>query len=745
MKRKRWVQWVGASLISVPMWVGMAQDVSPTQRDVMGLATRYLSYSGEVSIPELSPQYAIGDTFDFWVSRQEALTPVQVEARLIAATAMVYVWAEEGITLSPEIANALATGFTQTIGLLRQSDQYRSLRLPSNENGGSLRNPADLVTLTDIDGDSHWYVLLAKNLAGDDVIFTNPNDVQMLSLVPNGYSNQHEMFYVNMSALSEADLQNQLYAPLMVNAVFDEVVSSLNPNLTPWLVNALSINTQRTLLQIPISDEEVVAYFGNMDVGLTRSSTLESQPITQIGQQVFLSYLQSRYGVMMDAYTTTSQGMDALDELLTEQIDFATGAVVTGNDAFADFVMASALNLPFGDGRYEVREVDNSLRAYTWMFQDLAEPVVLSNQSVNPYGAMIYVFSNGSAPQTVTTTFIGSDRSPRLPFAPPRQHNDSYYWSGTTVNSNHHMTRAFNLQNVNQAELTFDAWFDLAHGWNYAYVSVSTDDGATWTPLHAEPQGETNVLNPETNPFGMAYGAGMTGVSNLDGVVRFPALGIFAGEDMVIAAVNEGGAADRAGILANDVIIGQNGARWGRLPNILDVLAEYEIGDTIDLMIQRGDETLDIPVTLGERLILPTPQWVSYSLDLNPYLGQTVGLRFETVFLPQRDNLGFALDNIRIDALNYLDTADTRSDWILQGMSQVDNNASQAFIVQAAALQPDTERMRVRRLLNADASLPVGEWTFDLAPNEIFIVTVSAVSEDVFTPATFNLRFSSVE
>jgi hypothetical protein len=68
------------------------------------------------------------------------------------------------------------------------------------------------------------------------------------------------------------------------------------------------------------------------------------------------------------------------------------------------------------------------------------------------------------------------------------------------------MTAELDLSSLAGPTLTFSAWFDVEPWYDWGYVSVSTDNGLTWTALAGE-------HTTDENPVGHAYGAGYTGAS----------------------------------------------------------------------------------------------------------------------------------------------------------------------------------------------------------------------------------------
>ena len=79
------------------------------------------------------------------------------------------------------------------------------------------------------------------------------------------------------------------------------------------------------------------------------------------------------------------------------------------------------------------------------------------------------------------------------------------YYSGTGANLDNTMTRAVHLGS-GSINATFKARYQIEPCWDYAYLQVSDDDGATWSNVH------TNRSSTE-NTNGQNFGEGITGVS----------------------------------------------------------------------------------------------------------------------------------------------------------------------------------------------------------------------------------------
>jgi immune inhibitor A len=93
-------------------------------------------------------------------------------------------------------------------------------------------------------------------------------------------------------------------------------------------------------------------------------------------------------------------------------------------------------------------------------------------------------------------------------------------------------------------------------------------------------------------------------------------------------------------------------------------------------------------------------QWVEERVDLTPYAGQTILLRFEYVTDDAVNLPGFCLDDIAIPELGYADDAETDGGWQANGFLRSNNTVPQRYAVQVIAFGEQT----------TVTPLPLDEW-----------------------------------
>jgi hypothetical protein len=596
---------------------------------------------------------------------------------------------------------------------------------------------AEQLPLPDVDGDGRFNILFARDLNTTSNIIYNPVNSLPAEWVANGWTNQQDLFIINTSATPSLALNAPTYVQLVVRKFYSLLIEHNNPSQAPWMREAQSWYMWLQSQQLDIGKADFQTFFLTPDLSLTSNDT-ERNAITAVGQ-MFLRYVKQRFpdSIMRELFSTSGSGMDQLTNVLASHgiTDLVTDNPITAQDVYADFAMTNALNAPIGDTRFVyTMQAADGLRAATPGAQDNFS-FQIPRFAVDQYGTN-YLTLSATKPAQFQLTFNGVPSIPRLPM--PDQPNNHFYWSGNGLYQNTSFSRAFDLSGVQSATLTFDAWHQLAEGWNYGYVSASDDGGKTFKPLISN--GTTT-----TNPNGLAYGAGFTGVSNPQPSRPFPYLGIgLEANGITISSIADNSPLKGLDVQVGDAIAGHDGQPWQGKADITAYLSQFQPGDTISLYLQRNEKFFSVDVVLGthpSRVIPSDPIWTPQSINLNAYAGKQIIVRFDYVSADDKPDKGIAIDNIAIPEIGFKDDAESGvQGWTLNGWQQIDNAVPQRYIVQYALISGDApSTSRVERLISPGDTTVSGTWLFDLNANDTLLLAISGINDATDLPAIYGL------
>ena len=135
--------------------------------------------------------------------------------------------------------------------------------------------------------------------------------------------------------------------------------------------------------------------------------------------------------------------------------------------------------------------------------------------------------------------------------------------------------------------------------------------------------------------------------------------------------------------------------------------------------------------------------WLEDSVDLTPYAGSEVLVRFEYVTDDAVNGRGLCLDDFAIDEIGWTDDAENDGDWIADGFARVNNLVPEEFLVQIVRKAPGRTTEVVRLLLDgeADGEIRLGDVNAD--PDEQVAVIVSAVTREAGSAAGYVLGFGA--
>ena len=465
-------------------------------------------------IDENAP-YNVGAQKDFWVSNTDTNENFQISATLQYVGDNIYFWIEDGVRFNQSDLDRLASTFDQEI-------------IPTNrEFFGQEWNPG-------VDGDSRFYVLYAGGLGNSLAGYFSSADELHPDAHP--FSNAHEMFLLSSD---NVPLNDSYIYGTMAHEFQHMIHWYQDKNEESW------VNEGFSMLAEHVNGYDTGGfdweYMRNTDMQLNDWGGDVGQNGPHYGASfLFMVYFLDRFGEdATKAFVSHDEnGFASLDAVFAELNiqNPTTGKLYTGNEFFADWVVANMLqdtgieNQRYDYISYSPYSIDNTKTYYEC-------PTTITGD-VFQYGVD---YLSLACPGSYTVEFAGSEVVSLLPFNHPSS-GENFFWSNLGDESNMRLTREFDLSQVSGlVELRFNTWYDLEEDYDYAYISASVD-GTNWDILDS--QNCTSL-----NPSGNSYGCGWNGQSDgwIDEAVD---LSQYAGEKVTVridyvtdAAVNGKGMA----------------------------------------------------------------------------------------------------------------------------------------------------------------------------------------------------------
>lgn len=338
----------------------------------------------------LPPIYAIGDTAtlpapDDGTLRAELAGLSDPSAALSGVG--VAVWIADG-TEARLRATPLADQIAVVLYRLRQRDLYRTPAFVPRF--GSIINPDELVPVPDVDFDGGITVIYVTGL---------PDQTPVMLRTDGG-----EFFYVSADAFADDDGPQAVAA--IARVYFDLILRDENPDLTPWVANALFDRLTGTPDDL---NTDLQAFLAAPDTPLLTDDSRAGRG----GRVLLLDYLETRFGpgVLLALLATNGDGLAPLDQALTAAgvLDFVSGGSAQALDVYADFVMAAALNTRFGDNRYMLASLASQGGRGPRLTAELVERLPFSSAvELEPYASAVYQFTPAAA-VAIEAAFSGAD------------------------------------------------------------------------------------------------------------------------------------------------------------------------------------------------------------------------------------------------------------------------------------------------------------------------------------------------
>ncbi len=592
-------------------------QAQPPVRDDMRLAVAFRGLAEETHptpVPLVSRPIDVGSKELFNVLDITHNTVSEIEAQLLAVSARAYFWFETG---------PFATMPDQT-QLDEIAQAFDGIYEGVTAQFGFEASPG-------IDGDPRLHVLHAspQTICGvtadgegscGTAGFVSSVDLRPKALNP--HSNEREMFVMNSDQFG-----NDYYLGVLAHELRHMIEVNYDEADMDWVKEGSAVLATE-LVGLPGSAiERANTFLANPDQQLNSWVEVGTGPYYGQGF-LFNQYIYDRLG--SDLYRSFAinplPGFLALDSIAEENY-----LETDGESLWLDWLAALVLHLhPRTDERFKINLAGLDTAALTLI--DASSGIV--EGEVRQFAADYYELPLGKA----AIIFEGDSDVSLLA---RQQGNDDLFWYAHRANfSNPRLTRAIDLRDLESATLSYDVYVDIETGYDFAYVSISLDDGSIWVPLTAE---HMQGLDPEDDPSHSALAP------------RF---------------------------------------------------------------------------YTGRR-----QEWTHEIIDLTPFVGQEILLRFEIVTDLILTYGGLAVDNIVIKEIGLFD--DNDDSWTAEGFSLVPSRLPQPWHLQLITFEEDTPT--VQRLPVSSA----GQATFTIFSDEEQqrpILIVAAGAPLTLEPATYTVR-----
>ena len=330
-----------------------------------------------------------------------------------------------------------------------------------------------------IDGDPHIYIIHA-NLPGVGGYYGS-GDEHPEPVYPR--SNQREIIYLNSQALQ---VGRASYLRVLAHELQHLVHWNQDPSEETWVnegLSELAVTVADTppvsgrparrapgvsLVHWPLDDQNVGAHYG--------------------AASLFFHYLAEHYGGedhLLELVTNPADGVAGVEAYLVAQ-----GVAGGFRRVFGDWVAANFLDQRPGPHGYAGLTVRASTNHKVEGFDQF--------DAVIPQYAAHYIELT-SLEGPVNIRFSG----PRVTRLLPTDIGEKdCWWSNAGDSITSILTAQVDLRGRTEAGLSYEIWHEIEEDWDYGYLQVSTDDGATWQAIETP---NTSAANPLGNNFGYGY------------------------------------------------------------------------------------------------------------------------------------------------------------------------------------------------------------------------------------------------
>ena len=335
-----------------------------------------------------------------------------------------------------------------------------------------------------VDNDPHLNIINAS-LSGVGGYYSSMDEYPVSV---SQFSNQREMIYINTGAIP---VESSVYLEVLAHELQHAIHWNADPSEETWVNEGLAELSM------------TIAGFGQGSIHQflrAPPTSLIHWPLTPFGtlpyygaSSLFMHYLVEQYGDRDDLRLLLAEPRDGIAGI-TSYLKSA-GHDVTFRDVFRDWTAANILDEEKGPFSYSELEVQSQIGKTIKDYSEFASEI--------PQYAVEYIELE-SFEGPLRLSFLGIAENDLLPTEVDFR---GCWWSNSGDSINSTLTRELNLEGLDRATLTYQVWYDLEESWDYAYLEVSGDGGASWDILSAP-----NTTSK--NPIGNSFGDGYTGASH---------------------------------------------------------------------------------------------------------------------------------------------------------------------------------------------------------------------------------------
>lgn len=444
--------------------------------DPVDLAARYGKTQGRA--PAAKPfagEPNVGSARDFTVSRISSAsiagrTPpevVTVTATLLAKSPHAYFYADN--TLAPDPADAQ-----------RAANDFEANVWPVVT--GAFGEPLT----PGVDGDPRIIVLQA-DLGGGVGGYYGSDDAYLRVVRP--LSNEAEMVYMDRNM----QLGSATFSVVLAHELQHLIHEKNDAGEEVWVNEGLSENA----LMLAGGAASTIQSFRQHPETQLNSWSSSSNQVHYGAAAAFLHYLADRFaGASTPAEALGAiaradrDGAAGIDQFLASR-----GQSARFRDVFADWIAANVLNEDSGPYGNPTRKIDISV-------PNTLSPGDAVDGQAHQFGTDYYGLTDLGGEMVVR--FRGATETGVLPATALAE--GPILWSNAEDDVDTTLTYTADLGSATSPALTFRTWYDIEAWYDWGYVAVSTDAGATWTAL---PGAHTS----DNDPVRAAYGVGYNGPS----------------------------------------------------------------------------------------------------------------------------------------------------------------------------------------------------------------------------------------